>query len=69
MSNLLTKVRWIFFFSVWNKNHFKKQKFFENSFDRKYVKIIDILIYGMENRTVFFVFQLNHTILEKTELN
>ena len=40
----------------------------EVSFDGKCIKIIDILIFMMENRTVFAVFLLNHPIQEKTEL-
>ena len=40
----------------------------EVSFDCGCIKIIDILIFTMENRTVFFLFLLNHLIFEKTEL-
>ena len=38
----------------------------EVSFDRKCIKVIDILIFIMENRTVFFVFLLNRSVFEKT---
>ena len=38
------------------------------SFDRKCIKIIDILIFIIENQTVFVVFLLDHPIFEKTEL-
>ena len=40
----------------------------EVSFIRKFIKNIDILIFIMKNRTVFFVFLLNHSIFEKTQL-
>ena len=40
----------------------------EVSFDRKRIKIIDILIFIMVNGTVFFVFLLTHLLFEKTEL-
>ena len=40
----------------------------EVSFDHKCIKIIDKLIFIMENRTAFAAFLLNHPVFEETEL-
>ena len=40
----------------------------EVSFDSKYIKIVDILIFIMENRTVFAVFLLIYQKYEKTKI-
>ena len=59
---------WDGFFSVFLSKPFIFGHISEVSFDRKCIKIIDILILTIENRTVFAVFLLSHPILEKKEL-
>ena len=56
------------FFSVFPSKPRIFGRISEVSFDRKCIKIADILMFIMENRTVLAVFHLNIPIFEQTEL-